>query len=194
MPPLSINSLSYTLVKYSRAHPAHSPAQSSNGVSDISQSWQHYTGPAIKLHLDTKKHLDGRFASVHLRVAWFLDNNARQPDMIFLLRRQEDVDLLEFSSLPPQNYSDVQSLPLKAIYRDNVIGMRYLHPTRIQPGTKSGSRIDDSRLSFKPPPKRQNWLGPSVTFVHARPASYRRIKNRTKICLLLGNFPDLTLV
>lgn len=41
---------------------------------------------------------------------------------------QEDLDLLSFSSLPGSGSSSDHGLPLKAVYRDAVVGIRYLHP------------------------------------------------------------------
>lgn len=43
---------------------------------------------------------------------------------------QEDLDLFLFSSLAsriPQNHNP-QGLPLKAVHRGTVVGIRYLHP------------------------------------------------------------------
>jgi len=49
-----------------------------------------------------------------------------------IMLTQEDLDLLSFSTLasqiPHQKPSTV-GLPLKAVYRDSVVGIRYLHRT-----------------------------------------------------------------
>lgn len=43
---------------------------------------------------------------------------------------QEDIDLLTLSCLPQPRApkQPTQGLPLKAVYRDTVVGIRYLHP------------------------------------------------------------------
>jgi hypothetical protein len=41
-----------------------------------------------------------------------------------MLSLQEDIDLLALSVLPQHQ---AQGLSLKAVYRDTVVGMRYLH-------------------------------------------------------------------
>lgn len=43
------------------------------------------------------------------------------------LAKQEDVELLAFSSMPPRQGAPI-NIPLKAVYRETTVGMRYLHP------------------------------------------------------------------
>lgn len=42
---------------------------------------------------------------------------------------QEDLDLLSFSALAPgaPRKNQTEGMPLKAVYRDTVFGLRYLH-------------------------------------------------------------------
>lgn len=50
---------------------------------------------------------------------------------------QEDVDLLSFSNIDSMQHGRANSiigdagLPLKAVYRDCVVGFRYLHPLHV---------------------------------------------------------------
>ncbi|KAI6121716.1 hypothetical protein F5141DRAFT_531558 [Pisolithus sp. B1] len=56
---------------------------------------------------------------------------------------QEDLELLSFSSLSAfrtPNGSE-QGLPLRAVYRDAVVGIRYLHPKTVPPGCQPVSMI-----------------------------------------------------
>lgn len=67
---------------------------------------------------------------------------------------QENVDLLSFSSLSDtQQICNSQGLPLKAVYRDSVVGIRYLHPLSTQPNS-SPVRLLSNHVSegFSRPP------------------------------------------
>ncbi|EGO25672.1 hypothetical protein SERLADRAFT_407970 [Serpula lacrymans var. lacrymans S7.9] len=124
----------YILVKYSRSYPSSAPSSQAQTSSDV--DWQHFVNPVIKLYLDVKKSSTGELVSVRLRIAWFMDDRTEDVD-----RREvvfEDLELLSFSSLSPPNPQAAQieqGLPLKAVYRDSVVGIRYLHPRVIGPGT-----------------------------------------------------------
>ncbi|KAF9010574.1 hypothetical protein BDQ17DRAFT_1420931 [Cyathus striatus] len=103
----------YLLTKYSRAYP---PAE-----------WQHFTNPVVRLVLDTTKRSNNQLDSVRLRILWNMSSSVNDPaanaDM-------EDLELLSFSSLLPKvpQKQPAQGLPLKAIYRDTTVGIRYLYP------------------------------------------------------------------
>ncbi|GBE81165.1 hypothetical protein BKA93DRAFT_755996 [Sparassis latifolia] len=120
----------YHLVKYSRSYP-----QPSGAVGP--EEWQHFVNPILRLALDVKKSPGGDLESFRLRVLWSLDSqtdsaNADQREVVF-----EDLELLSFSSLPSSisQGSTAQGLPLKAVYRDAVVGVRYLHPRAYPLGT-----------------------------------------------------------
>ncbi|KAI0695480.1 hypothetical protein BC835DRAFT_1414870 [Cytidiella melzeri] len=118
----------YVLTKYSRAYPSHT------NTTDLDAEWQHYTNPVIRLVLDLKKKGNGELESYRVRVLWSINQVASleamdvdRHDVVF-----EDVDLLSFSPLNAQvaqrqNFS-IHGLPLKAVYRDAVVGVRYMHP------------------------------------------------------------------
>ncbi|TFY53978.1 hypothetical protein EVG20_g9892 [Dentipellis fragilis] len=119
---------SYTLLKYSRSYP------SASGMSQAApkdMEWQHFANPVIQLVLDVTKNTDTTLASVRLRIIWNMElaqdpADASQRDVIF-----EDLDLLAFSECvndPRHQVVNMQGSPLKAVYRDSIVGIRYLHP------------------------------------------------------------------
>ncbi|KAF9051096.1 hypothetical protein BDZ89DRAFT_1154009 [Hymenopellis radicata] len=87
---------------------------------------QKYSRSYPNLSVDSKNASNGELESVRLRIVWTMDNgDAMNTNQIVF----EDLELLAFASLPfrnPQKQS--HGLPLKAVYRDTVVGMRYLHP------------------------------------------------------------------
>ncbi|KIJ68142.1 hypothetical protein HYDPIDRAFT_173798 [Hydnomerulius pinastri MD-312] len=125
---------SYILSKYSRSYPSTSSLQSQPSAES---DWQHFTNPVLRLFLDVKKSPSGDLVSMRLRILWNIDvdssdMNIDQREVIF-----EDLELLSFSSLPTfraQTTPPDQGLPLKAVYRDAVVGIRYLHPRTVPPG------------------------------------------------------------
>ncbi|KAJ3933581.1 MAG: hypothetical protein NXY57DRAFT_891839 [Lentinula lateritia] len=106
----------YTLVKYSRSYP--------NSAQDANSEWQHYTKPTLKLILDVKKSLTtGELESVFLRIVWSMENSYAQDQSEVSF---ENFDLLSFSSFSTRQTDRQQGgLPLKAVYRDSVVGIRY---------------------------------------------------------------------
>ncbi|EKM60635.1 uncharacterized protein PHACADRAFT_167950 [Phanerochaete carnosa HHB-10118-sp] len=117
----------YTLTKYSRAYPSQS-----TGSQENDSEWQHFTNPVIRLVLDLRKSARGELESYRVRVLWSLNAGkdmmeVDQQDVIF-----EDLDLLLFSDPPAQN--GPHGLPLKAVYRNAVVGVRYLHIRNLSAG------------------------------------------------------------
>ena len=59
---------------------------------------------------------------------------------------QEDLELLAFSSEDLiRNFKQViaeQGLPLKAVYRESIVGIRYMHPRTVAPGTTPVRRVN----------------------------------------------------
>ncbi|KAJ3762364.1 hypothetical protein EV360DRAFT_35811 [Lentinula raphanica] len=108
----------YVLVKYSRSYP--------QGVQETNSEWQHYTKPTLKLILDVKKSLStGELESVFLRIIWSMENSYAQDQSELTF---ENIDLLSFSSFPVGQTDRAQGgLPLKAVYRDSVVGIRYIN-------------------------------------------------------------------
>ncbi|KAK0455035.1 hypothetical protein EV421DRAFT_1896925 [Armillaria borealis] len=108
----------FTLQKYSRSYP-----------TSAGSEWQHFTNPTIRLVLDAKNASGGDLESVRLRIIWTMDNGDPMDTTAGNQVLFEDLDLLSFSSLPfRQHQRQSQGLPLKAVYRDLVVGIRYLHP------------------------------------------------------------------
>lgn len=60
---------------------------------------------------------------------------------------QEDLDLLSFSSIP-QSQAHPQGLPLKAVFRDSVVGVRYLHPRVVATGATPVRSLSTFRSSL----------------------------------------------
>lgn len=147
----SISTATYALVKYSRAYP------SQTGANETDVTWQHYTNPVIQLVLDMKKSPAGELESYRVRVLWLLNAgpdtmDLDQREVVFVSETfakrdfiqtvtcaQEDIDLLLFSSsatLESQRHNfAAHGLPLKAVYRDAVVGIRYMHPRVISKET-----------------------------------------------------------
>ncbi|KIK09964.1 hypothetical protein K443DRAFT_306378 [Laccaria amethystina LaAM-08-1] len=116
----------YVLAKYSRSHPPKAPTQS----QDISSEWQHFTNPLISLILDIKKSSDNELESMRLRILWRINHDGPEDGLNNTEVVFEDIDLLSFSALGsrvPQKQNS-QGFPLKAVYRDTLVGIRYMHP------------------------------------------------------------------
>ncbi|KAF8836223.1 hypothetical protein BDN67DRAFT_937063 [Paxillus ammoniavirescens] len=128
---------SYILSKYSRSYS--SPSSVQGGQTQVESDWQHFTNPVMTLFLDVKKSSSRELVSVRVRILWSMDIESNDMDAD---RREvvfEDLELLAFSSLPAYRASTAQSdqsLPLKAVYRDAVVGIRYLHPRIVQLGSQ----------------------------------------------------------
>ncbi|KDQ57644.1 hypothetical protein JAAARDRAFT_687260 [Jaapia argillacea MUCL 33604] len=118
---------SYILLKYSKSYPSQHP----------DQEWQHFVNPVIGLILDVKKASTGDLESVRLRIIWSMNSGKDSMEIDQVEVVFEDLDLLSFSSHGLQSQSQIQhnqSLPLKAVYRECVVGLRYLHSRALQPG------------------------------------------------------------
>lgn len=65
---------------------------------------------------------------------------------------QEDLELLAFSSeemiQSQKQVFAVHGLPLKAVYRDAVVGIRYLHPRVVPPGASPVRRATKSYINI----------------------------------------------
>ncbi|KAH7888700.1 hypothetical protein F5I97DRAFT_1935173 [Phlebopus sp. FC_14] len=133
---------SFVLNKYSRSHPSPASLQSQPSCEAASE-WQHFTNPVMRLLLDAKKEPSAKLVSMRLRILWNIDASGNgmdtdQREVVF-----EDLELLSFSSLPTfrsQTTQPDQGLPLKAVYRDAVVGIRYLHPKTVLPGCQPAYR------------------------------------------------------
>ncbi|PCH43434.1 hypothetical protein WOLCODRAFT_153494 [Wolfiporia cocos MD-104 SS10] len=112
----------YNLIKYSRSY-----AQSNGESQQAEQEWQHFTNPVIRLVLDaTKSSATGELEAFRLRVLW---NLSAGPDAMDTDQRDvmfEDIDMLSLSIMQ-HGVPSQHGLPLKAVYRDSVVGIRYLH-------------------------------------------------------------------
>jgi hypothetical protein len=59
------------------------------------------------------------------------------------IQLQEDIDLNSFSPvITAPKKSQNQSVPLKVVYRDSVVGFRYLHPRVIPLGASPVCHLD----------------------------------------------------
>lgn len=138
-------SSAYVLSKYSKSYPT---------SAESSAEWQHFVNPVIRLVLDVRKRSDGgELESVRLRILWSMnsDDATGANDVVFVSQSffadssfvsqygiKEDLELLSFASFlsrPSQRSNLSQGLPLKAVYRDNVVGIRYLYQRENDPTT-----------------------------------------------------------
>ncbi|KAG1903295.1 uncharacterized protein F5891DRAFT_1018602 [Suillus fuscotomentosus] len=118
----------YPLAKYSRSYPT-SSSSTQNLVSDA--EWQHFVHPVINLYLDAKTSSAGKLVSVRLRIIWNFDSSTDSTEVDQREITLEDLDLLSFSSISNSRTNSGQpdhGLPLRAAYRDTIVGIRYLHP------------------------------------------------------------------
>ncbi|TFL01458.1 hypothetical protein BDV98DRAFT_593341 [Pterulicium gracile] len=114
------------LTKYSRQYP--SGASQSQSQSN-QQEWQHYVNPTIKLTLTKTKDATGRINRAELTVVWSMNVGADDMDVDGQQIIFENLDLLAF----PATYQP-NNPPLKAVYRDAVVGIRYQYPAVPGPG------------------------------------------------------------
>ncbi|KAH9951531.1 hypothetical protein B0H21DRAFT_684747 [Amylocystis lapponica] len=169
-------STSYTLAKYSRSY-----TQPTAGSSQTGAEWQHFVNPVIRLVLDIRKSSAGELESFRMRILWSLD--AGGPDAMDTDQREEDLELLAFSSLPSfqERVGVPQGMPLKAVFRDCVVGIRYLHPRvyrrfqiTFQSASWASGFIDMVRFvcpcKANPPPPPTARIPPRPTIENALPA------------------------
>ncbi|KAF9050014.1 hypothetical protein BJ165DRAFT_976023 [Panaeolus papilionaceus] len=120
----------YAISKYSRSYPTARSAQrtsAANSGLELASEWQHFTNPVIRLVLDIKtRTTTNELESVRLRVLWRMDTTegTKETEVTFA-----NLDLLALSFLPSlgPNKNHLEGLPLKAVYRDTVVGIRYLY-------------------------------------------------------------------
>ncbi|KAF8813848.1 hypothetical protein BYT27DRAFT_7230797 [Phlegmacium glaucopus] len=114
----------YILSKYSRSYPAkrtinRAQTQSQTGPETMSE-WQHFTNPIIRLVLDVKTSSSAEIESVRLRIMWQMnsdmENGSNNSDIAFAIL-----------ALNAARKQQQEGLPLKAVYRDTVVGLRYFH-------------------------------------------------------------------
>ncbi|GAA5889034.1 hypothetical protein JCM8208_007750 [Rhodotorula glutinis] len=185
----------WLLAKYSRsrslldAAPRPSTASSNNApgsvagqASDDSIQWDHYSQPQLALRLDTT------FASspssstpssntahpLRMVLSVTFDPLFRDPDrggtqQPLLL---DSLDLTAFSSREIRTHTPSDQLPLKAVYRDAVLGLRYLalsHHARTAPNQPE---VEFRRLQakFMSTAERQRFVEAVGALVPAKPA------------------------
>ncbi|TFK23945.1 hypothetical protein FA15DRAFT_641814 [Coprinopsis marcescibilis] len=113
---------SYIIQKYSKSH------NKPNAQTQQGNDWQHFTNPVMRAVLDKTKNHRGEVDSLRLRIIWSM--NEADDDTGFQ-QNPEDLDLFSFSALKrnkPQKHH-MEGLPLKAVYRDTVVCIRYMHST-----------------------------------------------------------------
>ncbi|PPR05837.1 hypothetical protein CVT26_010117 [Gymnopilus dilepis] len=123
----------YVLSKYSRSYPSKRTAQSNQSQigTDLASDWQHFTNPVIRLVLDVKSARNGEIQSVRLRILWRLSDDlntsAKQADMVFASPFLRFSGSMHLAYTRATKKRQIEGLPLKAVYRDSVVGIRYLH-------------------------------------------------------------------
>ncbi|KAL5523884.1 hypothetical protein ACEPAG_8057 [Sanghuangporus baumii] len=120
----------FTLTKYSRATSRQQDNLQGSQMPKGDCDWQHHTQPVLRLLLETRKSAQGVPEQMRLRIVWSVSNGhapaannkmPQQENVIF-----EDIDLLVVRKhIHP---FPTQGLPLKAVFRDNMIGIRFLPP------------------------------------------------------------------
>ncbi|KAL5485103.1 hypothetical protein ACEPAI_7745 [Sanghuangporus weigelae] len=120
----------FTITKYSRATSKQQDNLQGSQMPRGDCDWQHHTQPVLRLLLETRKSAQGIPEQMRLRIVWSVSNGhapamnnkmSQQANVIF-----EDIDLLVVRKhIHP---FPTQGLPLKAVFRDNMIGIRFLPP------------------------------------------------------------------
>ncbi|OBZ70773.1 hypothetical protein A0H81_09042 [Grifola frondosa] len=130
--------ISYDLLKYSRAYSDLTSATEQGELNgNIRQSGH---SPSARYRIPTAtEHLENCFRMSFTHIV-------TQPLSLILWdeRIQEDLDLIAYSSVPSlQNRETamIQGLPLKAVYQDAVVGIRYLYPRVPPSGATPDNRI-----------------------------------------------------
>ncbi|VDC01646.1 unnamed protein product [Peniophora sp. CBMAI 1063] len=119
------STLTYTLKKYSRSYPNSGSVSSSQAPAG--SEWQHFTNPVLRLSLDTTKSApSGILEAVKLRIIWIMNSGDESMDVDQSEVVLENLDLYAFSTMPGAHR--MSSPPLKAVFRDLVVGLRYLYP------------------------------------------------------------------
>ncbi|KAH6914344.1 hypothetical protein BKA70DRAFT_1143189, partial [Coprinopsis sp. MPI-PUGE-AT-0042] len=121
----TVSSSTYIISKYSKASAAKKPQNQQQ-----QPEWQHFTNPVLKVVLDKTKAQDGQIESLRLRIIWTLGDEddtmsvSGQTPVVF-----EDMDLISFSDTSKYKLQRqaAEGLPLKAVYRDSVVCVRFLH-------------------------------------------------------------------
>ncbi len=154
----------WTVAKYSRCY--------ANGLALTSNDWQHYTTPTMHLTLERTTASDGAIVSVRLRVVWRLDdaNMDLAPRTTLSLQVveyrhhicanpvpiKENLDLLEYST--HHQFSDTthgasgQGMPLRAVYGDKAVALRYLWPLEVPAGRIPVSYLGIPLQALQSPP------------------------------------------
>ncbi|KAL1941978.1 hypothetical protein VTO73DRAFT_6508 [Trametes versicolor] len=120
----------YDLTKYSRAY-NQTPSSTQSDQGEL--HWQHFVNPIIRLTMETRKSLDGHLESYRLKIVWTFSAGLDAMDVDQREVGFEDLDLVAYSSLP--SLQTPQGMPLKAVYQEGVVGIRYQHPRIAPPGT-----------------------------------------------------------
>ncbi|KAI0645950.1 hypothetical protein C8Q79DRAFT_1001419 [Trametes meyenii] len=119
----------YEITKYSRAY--NHASNPLSGQPDL--QWQHFVNPVIRLTLDARKSGVGHLESYRLKIIWTFNAELNSMDVDQREVVFEDLDLVTYSSMP--SLQGPQGMPLKAVYQDSTVGLRYQHPRVIAPGT-----------------------------------------------------------
>ncbi|KLO14618.1 hypothetical protein SCHPADRAFT_939415 [Schizopora paradoxa] len=136
----------YSLEKYSKAiHQTRLESQSTQGPGANDLEWQHHTPANLQLQLETRSPVQGSFDSVRLKIVWVkgretqVDGTRAQENVVY-----EDVDIISIRSF---NYPfQFNGSPIKAVYRENMIGFRYLPVTA---RSASPSEYGRFQITFK---------------------------------------------
>ncbi|KAI0331005.1 hypothetical protein GY45DRAFT_1345613 [Cubamyces sp. BRFM 1775] len=114
----------YELVKYSRAYSHTTPSTPSEQAE---LQWQHFANPVIRLTMDTRRSTAGHLESYRLRIVWTFSAGPHAMDVDEREVVFEDLDLVTYSAMSSLQPS-MHGIPLKAVYQDAVVGLRYQHP------------------------------------------------------------------
>ncbi|KAF8497656.1 hypothetical protein JB92DRAFT_3146650 [Gautieria morchelliformis] len=130
----------YALLKYSRSYSSDDPARFSHQPTSSDHEWQHFSNPKLQLSLKNATP-SGPFRSARVKIVWIAGGGGLQREQQENIAVLEDIDLNSFlptSTAPKKSHH--QSVPLKVVYRDSVVGFRYLHPRVIPPGASPAFR------------------------------------------------------
>lgn len=149
---LMANRTDYYLVKYSRAYAADDPDRFLAQPTSTDAEWQHFSAPYLQLTLEQRSSADEPL-SARFQIKWSppaVQSNITRQEAAILVRYcnrlfvrfvsdvwvvQEDIDLHSLAAFSASSgRQSGSSTGLKVVYRDSVVGFRYLHPRIIAPG------------------------------------------------------------
>ncbi|GAA6031418.1 hypothetical protein JCM8097_005651 [Rhodosporidiobolus ruineniae] len=181
----------WLLEKYSRSRtPVETPTKrikmsegggasgANQGVGEEALEWDHYTQPQLSLRLKTtfssasssssSSHSLQHVQSMVLSISF--DPLYREPNRAKQHLTLDSLDLASFSSPAIRDATPRDQLPLKAVYKDAVLGLRYIALDEDDAGGGEGARFKRLQVKFVSQDERERFVEAVQAFVPSKPA------------------------